>query len=91
MSEREEFTKMLLCPHENFTAQVNVARITDTGRFMADVTIQCAACGSPFHFLGMDAGLHFAKPMVNPDATEARLPIAPGRGGLLFTSGEDVS
>lgn len=80
----ETTVENLLCQHLDFAAQVNVARITDTGRFMAEVTIQCAVCGLSFHFLGMPAGLHPTEPTVNPDATEARLPIAPGRGGILF-------
>lgn len=86
----ETTVENLLCPHKNFAAKFEIVRLTDTGRYMAEVAIQCADCGLPFHFLGMPAGLHPAEPMVNPDATEARLPIAPGRGGIFLLDKEET-
>lgn len=72
-----------LCPHAQFTAAVNVARITDIGRFVADVRIRCEDCGLPFSFVGAPAGFDYNHPTVNVDATEINLPIRPGAGGVI--------
>ena len=69
----------------NFHANVDVNRLEDTGRFMADVRIACVDCGEPFHFNGFDVrGLDLNRPTVNVDATEAHLPIAPGTDMMEF-------
>lgn len=65
------------CPHMNFTAQVNVARIEDKGAFAADVTIRCFDCGIPFQFLGLEPGLDMQGARVSIDGLEARLAICP--------------
>lgn len=74
------------CPHESFTATVAVQRLThDTGRvrnFVAEVTVRCVACDTPFHFLGPEAGFSFVRPTVNVGATTLHAPIAPGEGPL---------
>lgn len=36
------------CPHENFHATVEVNRLSDSGRFSADVRINCSECDLPF-------------------------------------------
>ena len=70
------------CQHENFFADVSVARLTDkddgpvTG-YSAHVHIKCSQCGLPFRFLGLSAGSHFAEPRVSVDATELRAPLEP--------------
>lgn len=65
------------CPHEDFSAQVDVNRLTsDTGmRFMADIRIACAVCGERFRFLGLPAGVDTNGATVSVDGTEARLAI----------------
>ena len=69
----------LTCQHMGFHANVDVNRLEDSGRFMADVRINCTDCGEPFHFGGFDLrGLDLDKPSVSVCATEAHLPIAPG-------------
>lgn len=65
------------CDHEKFAAHVVVNRLSDSGRFQADVRIQCSECGKPFRFIGLLAGLDLNGAATNPDATEARLAIAP--------------
>lgn len=65
------------CQHLNFDAQVNVIRLEDSGRFMAEVKVECRDCHTPFQFLGMEMGLSFTKPMVEVMSAEARLPIKP--------------
>lgn len=70
------------CPHENFMADVQVARMpTVEGgpikRYMADVRVKCNDCGLPFRFIGLPAGLDLNGASVSIDATEARLAIAP--------------
>lgn len=44
------------CQHKDFRANVAVNRLEDTGRFMADVTINCSQYGLPFLFLGLEPG-----------------------------------
>lgn len=70
------------CEHEDFRATVAVNRLGDEGgpvrNYIADITVSCARCGLPFHFVGVPAGLSFYRPMVNVGATELRAPIAPG-------------
>lgn len=78
--------KQLLCQHLNFSAIVTVARLTDTGRFMADVTIKCADCDLPFCFKGLPVGLDCNGATISPDGIEARLAIAPGPGGILYNN-----
>lgn len=58
------------CKHENFSAQVDVHRHTDSGRFSADVRINCAECGEPFRFLGLPAGVDLNGAAVSVDGTE---------------------
>lgn len=65
------------CKHFNFAAKVIVARLEDTGKFMADVTVKCADCDKPFLFVGLEPGLNMRGPTVSIDGTEARFPIAP--------------
>lgn len=65
------------CTHEDFEAWVDVHRLIDSGRFQADVRIKCKACGVPFRFIGLPAGLDLDGAATSADATEARLAIAP--------------
>lgn len=66
---------MSKCVHMNFSAQVNVHRLSDTGRFSADINIKCSECQEPFRFLGLPAGLDLNGACVSADGTEARLAI----------------
>jgi hypothetical protein len=71
------------CKHFNFTASNRVARLTEENNpenitgYSMDVRVKCADCGLPFEFIGMPGGYSPAQPMVNFDATEARMPIRP--------------
>lgn len=67
-----------MCQHHSFAADVTVNRLEDTGRFAADVRIQCVECGTPFRFLGLPIGLDLTGATVSSDGTEARLAVAPG-------------
>lgn len=78
---------MMKCDHKNFEADVAVNRVTegDAGpviRFMADVRVKCAECGTPSRFIGLPAGMDYNSPCVSVDACEARMPIAP-KGEIL--------
>ena len=74
------------CEHRSFAAQVNVRRLTDEGgrvrNFLAEVSVRCTECSQPFHFVGLDAGLSFVRPMVDVGATTLHAPIAPGEGPI---------
>lgn len=65
------------CIHEHFRAEVDVHRLEDTGRFMADVRISCSQCGLPFQFLGVRAGLDMNGVSVDLEGTELRIALRP--------------
>lgn len=65
------------CAHEDFAANVAVARLLDTGKFVAEVTVHCTQCGEPFRFVGVPAGLRFDAPTVSIDGTTLNAPIEP--------------
>lgn len=65
------------CRHENFEADVAVNRLEDTGRFIADVRIKCAQCGTPMVFLGLPRGVDMGSPATDTNGTELRAPIHP--------------
>lgn len=65
------------CEHHSFAAEVDVARLEISKRFMADIRIKCADCGKPMRFIGMPMGLDLNGCAVSPDGTEARLAIHP--------------
>lgn len=67
----------MACKHMNFAANVNVARLEDSGRFMAEITIKCSECGEPFQFVGLEAGLNLNGATVSIDGLEARMAILP--------------
>lgn len=70
--------RQMACPHMEFRAMVGVNRLEDVGRFTADITIACAVCDLPFHFVGVPWGLSPAQPMASVGGAELRAPIAPG-------------
>jgi len=73
------------CKHEEFGAKVTVQRLEDTGRFYADITVWCARCNLPFHFLTQILGLRLEEPAASADRTELRCPIMPGTGQIPFS------
>lgn len=77
----------MTCDHGSFAAKVDVARLTDDGggpvrNFLAEVTVTCAECGTPFHFVGLGTGLSFQRPMTDVPATTLYAPITPGERPL---------
>lgn len=70
------------CPHPEFAAIVEVARLTAvadgpaTG-YSAEVQIHCAVCDEPFIFIGLPMGLSPRRPMVDVPGTQLRAPIRP--------------
>lgn len=74
------------CIHENFSAQVNVQRFLDTGKFLAEITVTCVACKVAMRFIGPPAGLGWESPHVSIDGTELRAPIEPAIETKLATS-----
>lgn len=65
------------CKHQDFRARVNVNRMEDSGRFIADIAITCAECDLPFEFTGPAAGIDWDRPTVSVDGTEMHAPIEP--------------
>jgi hypothetical protein len=77
-----------VCEHPNFAATVTVNRLEDSGRFVADVSVRCEDCGTPFRFIGLPTGLDLDGASVSVGGTEARLAIAPK--GEVITSLEGL-
>lgn len=67
----------MACKHENFRTDVRVARLTDTGRFVADIRIHCVDCGMPMQFKGIAAGYNADGAAVSIDGLELRIGIHP--------------
>jgi len=65
------------CPHEQFLAVVHVARLLDSGKFVAEVRVRCVNCEEPFRFIGLPAGLRFDGPTVSIDGLVLHAPIEP--------------
>lgn len=65
------------CKHFKFKAQVNIARLEESGRFMAEITITCSDCGKPFQFRGLQPGLDTDGARVSLDGLEANIAICP--------------
>ena len=72
---------MKTCEHNDFTASVGVARLTEVEggpatHFAAEIRIECAECGQKFEFVGLPLGSSAYKPTVSMDGEELRAPIA---------------
>ena len=66
------------CPHQDFDAVVEVARLIDSGKFLAHVRLTCAACGERMRFVGVErAGVSFHQPAVSVDECELLAPVEP--------------
>jgi hypothetical protein len=65
------------CKHLSFGSSVRIARLEDSGRFMAEIRINCTECGSPFQFKGLQPGLNLDGATVSIDGLEANIAIAP--------------
>lgn len=82
------------CDHPDFEAFVDVNR-TGTGdtadgspaAFMADIRVNCAACGEKFRWTGAPAGLSFDRPTVSVDETELHAPLRPASADPDFGMG----
>lgn len=65
------------CKHLNFDANVGVARLEDSGKFVAEIQIKCIECGTPMQFMGVEPGINIDGATVSLDGTELRIGIAP--------------
>lgn len=61
----------------DFKVSVVVNRLVDTGKFCADVRIECAECHLPFQFLGLSIGLDLNGAAMSVDGQVAHLAVAP--------------
>lgn len=79
---------MSKCAHLNFRVDADINRITKgeggpVEGYMADIRIKCTDCDLPFEFIGLDCGMLWDRPMVNPSAQVLRAPIKPKGLNLL--------
>jgi hypothetical protein len=74
------------CRHFNFHADVKVARLEDAAdtaipkrinSFMAEITVRCSDCGTPFEFMGLESGCDTHGARVSLDGLEAFIAITP--------------
>jgi hypothetical protein len=81
------------CPHEDFVATVDVNRplaregVTEPTAFSADIKVTCSACGEPFQWVGVQAGIGPARPMCSVDETELHAPLRPASSDPDFGMG----
>lgn len=80
------------CPHENFTASVEVNRLTASDDdavigYSADITVNCIDCGEPFRWTGLQAGLSPQRPMCSIDETVMSAPLRPASADPDFGLG----
>jgi hypothetical protein len=80
------------CPHEDFSATVEVNRLTSTEggpvtAYAADIRVSCADCGEAFRWIGVKAGLMPDRPMVSVDESVLRAPIRPASADPDFGLG----
>lgn len=78
-----------MCEHLNFAAEVDVNRLEDLQRFVADVRIHCADCGVQMRFIGLPAGVDLNGASVSADGAEGRFAIAPK--GEVINAAEGAS
>lgn len=65
------------CEHLNFRSDCKIARLEDSGGFMAEIVISCLECFEPFKFLGLPMGLNLQGATTDPTQTELNIAIAP--------------
>lgn len=80
------------CEHLDFDAVVEVNRLTKTDggpveAYSADIRVSCHACGEPFRWIGVQAGLMPTRPMVSVDETELHAPLRPASSDPDFGLG----
>lgn len=80
------------CAHPDFTAEVDVYRLTDVDdgpvtAYTAEIQVKCAACGEPFRWVGVPAGLSGSRPMCSVDETELHAPLRPASADPDFGLG----
>jgi hypothetical protein len=75
------------CSHKDFRAEVTVNRLEDSGRFQADIKINCTQCGVSMRFIGLPTGIDLNGASVSVDGTEGRFVIAPKGEVLTITDG----
>lgn len=86
-----------LCDHPDAYVACKFERITEvddgpvTGYYL-NARVRCVACGEPFRFTGVPAGLSPAQPMCSIDDTTIAMPIRPqsadpdfGLGGIGYS------
>lgn len=80
------------CEHPDFVAEVTVNRIMDRDpvRFVADVRVDCAACGQKFGFVGLPKRISTELPGTSATRLEAMLPIEPVDPGLEVAKGGTI-
>ena len=65
------------CKHKEFKAIVNVTHLQDSGKFVAEISIKCVQCGTPFQFMGLPPGVNFDGATVSLDGKEVCIGIRP--------------
>lgn len=64
------------CPHIELATRCDVVQRDDIRTL--EIEVQCVKCAAPFHFVGVDQGVSFRRPMTSIDGTMLLAPIKPG-------------
>lgn len=65
------------CEHPDFAAGVAIARLEDSGVYVAELRVCCVVCHVPMRFVGLGAGFDPFKPLTSIDGLELNAPIEP--------------
>lgn len=65
------------CQHRDFSSDVKVAVLEDSGRYIAEIRITCTGCGTPMQFMGLEPGLNLDGATCSLDGLEANIGIHP--------------
>ena len=81
------------CVHPDFDVVVGVGRIQRSDddptiiAFVAEIQVKCIACGEPFRWNGVRAGLSYAHPMCSADERTLHAPLRPASADPDFGMG----
>lgn len=82
-----------ICQHDELEtlAEVNKMPPQEGGGISTheiSIKVRCARCETQFHFVGVDQGASYRRPMAGAMGTELLVPVAPGSGPMTFQTFE---
>lgn len=73
----EQVEKMIMCKHNKFKVDAQIARLEDVEKFQLEIKVHCIECKMPFQFVGLKPGLNLVGSAMSFDGLQAFLAILP--------------